>query len=186
MWRWPCGYPSQLPLVTPRLMSALPSHPLPGDTRTLHNLPLGPMQARLPGHSPPFQDLSEPHLLPSPWKVWKFMDLPQDEKGGGRISEMVPKALYGSWYRASRLRFLQQWTCVASFSLNAHPGSWPQGHPAAGPGPGQETGCPYLFPQHMGMVRNNVRLPWPFIFIYALIQQTFHNNMCQGVWINNM
>ena len=66
-------------------MSALPSHPLPGDTRTLHNLPLGPMQARLPGHSPPFQDLSEPHLLPSPWKVWKFMDLPQDEKGGGGV-----------------------------------------------------------------------------------------------------
>ena len=99
---------------------------------------------------------------------------------------MVPKALYGSWYRASRLGFLQQWTCVASFSLNAHPGPRPQGHPAAGPGPGQETGCPYLCPQHMGMVRNNVRLPWPFIFIHALIQQTFHDNMCQGVWMNNI
>lgn len=79
-------------------MSALPSHPLPGDTRTLHNLPLGPTQARLPGHSPPFQDLNEPHLLPSPWKVWKFMDLPPDEKGGryfrdgskSSVRELVP------------------------------------------------------------------------------------------------
>lgn len=134
--------------------------------------PLGPTQVRLPGHSSPFQDFNEPHFLSSPWKVWKFMDLPQDGKGGV-FQRWFQKLCTGAgpgrvdW-------FLQQWTCVANCSrpLHAHPDPRPQGHPAAGAGPGQETGCTYLWPQHTGMVRNNVRLSLLFVFIHAFFNST--------------
>lgn len=49
--------------------------------------------------SHPNKTLVSPTPLPHPWKAWKFMDLPQDEKTGefgGGLQRWILKVLYGS------------------------------------------------------------------------------------------
>ena len=107
----------------------------------------------------------------------------------GCISEIVPKAQYGSWSWPSRLIPPAMDLCGQLLPTPTR-SPWPttSGHLTQLQAQGQvrRLDAPTCALSTQGWVETTSGFLYrSYLSMLSLIQQTFHDNMCQGVWINN-